>query len=104
MSKGNRMVYFIPVQDYVPDHGYRVAIVKEGEGGYYPTGNWPYTAGPGQQMPYFWGHDLEKAQKLCEETNLKMGISPREAAEIIAQSMGLGDATPKAKDGAHRTR
>lgn len=82
-----RMIAWIPVDAYVQGEGYRVSIVKEGEAGHYPTGNWPYKAGPGQQMPWFWGHDLAQAQRLADEYNEKMGISREEAEKIVNDSI-----------------
>lgn len=31
----NRIVAFIPIDGYIEGHGFRVALVKEGEGRYY---------------------------------------------------------------------
>ncbi|MCH8923100.1 MAG: hypothetical protein IIA67_08140 [Planctomycetes bacterium] len=45
---------------------------------------------PGQQMPWFWGDDLEKAQALAREHNSRQGISPKDADVIIAGMMQRG--------------
>lgn len=81
-----RMCYFIPDDAYVEGRGYRAAIVTEGEPGYRLTGTWP-NDGTGV-MPYFWGHDLEKAQVIAAEQNAALGLSKRDVNVIILSSMG----------------
>lgn len=80
-----RMVAYIPGTDYAPGHGFRVAIVVEGENGYRPTGQWPCP--PGGQMPWFWGPTLADAEKAAESYNAERGISRDDAFKIIGCSM-----------------
>lgn len=90
-STHQRLVCVIPLSGYVEGHGWRVAFVKEGEAGYWMTGEWPCP--PGGIMPWFWGHDLKAAQHVAHQQNEAMGIDAKTAAIIIAQSM-IG-ATPR---------
>lgn len=88
--EGRRHVFYIPVDSYVEGAGYRVSVVFEGEGGHYPTGDWPYHGRPGQVCPWFWGHDYETAKRIAEEENQKrFGISPGDAAMLVLRSMAL---------------
>jgi len=84
-----RMVAYVGFDTYVPDHGYRVSFVKEGQSGHCPTGDWPYTAEPGQILPWFWGPSLEDAQAQMTEYNRRMGIEPEEANRIVLESIAL---------------
>lgn len=81
-----RICYYIPPDAYFEDRGYRVSIVTEGEPGHIPTGEWP-NDGTGV-LPYFWGHDYEKACARADGQNAKMGISKKDSIAIIASSMG----------------
>jgi hypothetical protein len=87
LANGARMAYYVPIDAYIEGHGYRVSIVVEGLSGHYPTGDWPYTAGPSQRMPWFWGHDVEEARGHAERHNRRMGLSDLDVAAIITSSM-----------------
>lgn len=87
MSTNKRMAAFILATERDEDGRFRVAFATEGERGYRPTGNWPYTAGLGQVMPWFWGPTLEDAQRTAEDYNERRGISKEEALKIIVASM-----------------
>jgi len=64
--------------------GYIPCIAIEGETGYYPM------SGQGEfAAPWDWGKDRELAQKLCDERNEKMGLSKKEAWELIAGTMRI---------------
>lgn len=82
-----RMCVYIPINGYVEGEGYRVSIVKEGESGHFPTGTWPYEGKPGQTMPWFWGHDYEKAVEIAKEHNAKLGLTERDVLDIISSSI-----------------
>lgn len=82
-----RLVYYIPPDSYVEGHGYRVSIVVEGEDGYRPTGNWPYTGAPSQTVPYFWGHDFDHACAIAERENAKLGLTPEDVLSIVSSSI-----------------
>lgn len=80
-----RLCYYIPVDSYIEERGYRVSVVTEGEPGHTPTGDWPYD-GTGV-MPYFWGHDLEQAKEIARKENQKLGLSEVDALQIVSSSM-----------------
>lgn len=82
-----KMVYFVDATAYVEGHGYRVSIVVEGENGHRPTGDDDWQTNPRARMPYFWGPSLADAERAAEEQNERMGISKREAFEIVSASM-----------------
>ena len=68
-----RICYWI-VQSTLNEAGNpTVALVKENEGGYYPT-------------DFDWG-DYETARKIANQLNAEVGITEEEAAEIVASSM-----------------
>lgn len=83
----DRVAYYIPPDGYVEDKGFRVSIVKEGEDGHCPTGTWPYTGAVGETMPYFWGHDYEKACEVAEKQNARMGLDSKAVDAIISSSI-----------------
>ncbi len=85
MSK--RVCYYIPADGYIKERGYRVSVVTENEPGHSPTGNWPYEGKGGQTLPYFWGHDLEEAKAAARYQNAKIGLSERDAFDIVTSSM-----------------
>lgn len=95
-AKGTeRLVCTIVESEYDPERGYRACIVVEGEDGYHPTGNWPYGASKGHVMPWFFGHDLEKARARAQERNDRLGISAEDAARIVMDSIMRGVAASK---------
>lgn len=90
-----RMVYFVPNDAYVEDHGWRPSIVVEGEDGHHPTGTWPYSGKVGETMPYFWGHDYDAACRTADAMNERLGVSKEDAekivdASVLARIMGRG--------------
>jgi hypothetical protein len=94
MSTTPRVCYYIPIDGYVDGKGFRVSVVTENEPGHAPTGTWPYTGAVGETLPYFWGHDYDKATEAADVQNERMGISKRDAIEIVASSMGTGRRRP----------
>lgn len=86
-SSVSRVVCFIPEDSFVDGHGYRAAIVVEGERGYSPTGTWPLTGASDEKMPWFFGPTRQDAELAAQEFNDRAGIGPAEAAMIIAGSM-----------------
>jgi hypothetical protein len=87
LANRRRFVYVVPSGGYIEGHGYRPSVVFEHESGHFPVGDWPYDGKPGTTAPWFWGHDLDKANEMADEMNGRLGIGPREAAEIVASSM-----------------
>lgn len=84
-----RYCYAIPAEAYVDGHGFRVSIAIEHEKGHYPTGDDAWIEGDGAaRKPWFWGETYEEARKVCEEANARMGITPKDAALIVASTMG----------------
>jgi hypothetical protein len=69
-------------QTMLTPNGYVPAIVFEKEPGYYPlTGNGEMA------QPWHWGHDLAVAKRLARGANAHLGLSPREAQDIVASSI-----------------
>jgi hypothetical protein len=91
-------VYYVPGPGqpggYVEGKGYTVAIVIAGDDGFYWTGDVPYDGSPGQRAPLFWGHDWTAACRIVAEQNAKLGITPEEAALLIARAMARGGVRP----------
>lgn len=72
-----RVAYFI-LESQTNDKGeFRALVAKENESGYYKT-------------DWFWGDDLEVAEKIARERNEKMGISADDAFKIVASTMRKG--------------
>lgn len=90
-----RFCYCIPPDSFVAGFGYRVSIAIERKPGHFPTGSDAYLEGDASaQQPWFWGETFEEAQKICDEMNAShFGYTPKEAAIIVASTMG-GDAKP----------
>ena len=86
-----RWCYWIPADGYVEGHGYRVAIVFEHEPGFYFTGDDAWIAGDAsKRKPWFWGENYDEARKVAEGMNRdRLGLSPREAADIVTTSMSI---------------
>ena len=84
-----RMILYVDETMYVKGHGFRPVFVTEGEPGYRENGDWPYEGKVGQKMPWFFGHSIEEARKLCAERNELMGVSREEAARIVSNSILL---------------
>lgn len=81
-----RWCYWIPDNAFVEGRGFRVSIVIENEAGHYPTGDTPEG---GDREPWFWGMTLDEARELAERENLeKLGLTPKDAALIVASSVG----------------
>lgn len=73
-SNNARKVYFVNEAITDENNELIVCIAIEGETGYYKT-DWT------------WGKDFNLAQKLCDEKNIALGITPREAALIQLRTM-----------------
>lgn len=69
-----RKVYFLQETVRDTDGGYIPCIAVEGEKGYYRT-DWN------------WGTDKDLAQKICDEKNANLGITPREAILVVLGTM-----------------
>lgn len=82
-----RFCYYIPIDSFIKDRGFRVSIVTENQPGHQPTGDWPYEAKLGQKLPWFWGMEYELAKELCSRSNEELGLSEADVLEIINSSM-----------------
>lgn len=91
MLAHRRWCYWIPADGYVEGYGFRVSIVFEYEAGHYPSGDDAWLAGDhSKKKPWFWGHSYEEARKAAENINReKLGLSPRQAADIVTTSMSI---------------
>lgn len=78
-----RWVYWIPIDGFIEGHGYRVSIIIEGERGHFPTGDWPYTPGTGQQPPWFWGHFYNDAEHQAAISNADRGYDEATVWQIV---------------------
>jgi hypothetical protein len=92
-----RVVAWVDPTAFVEGLGYRVSLVVEGDDGHFPTGTWPYTGAPGETQPWFWGPTLKDAERACDEFNAERGISSKEAAIIVAQTMANGMRSQRCK-------
>ena len=82
-----RFCYFVPFDAFVPERGYRAAVVFEGESGYFPTGDGPFQAGAGPRIPLFWGPTYHDASAAADDMNARMCITKRLAIEIVTSSL-----------------
>ncbi len=96
-KKGNRIIYFIPSDGYVPGLGWRVSLVREGEGGHNPTGGWPYDGKDhgkdmaGSARPLFWGGTIfSDAEEVAEAMNKRFGYDELAVSEVIMSAMSSG--------------
>lgn len=87
----NRTIYYVPVDGYDDEHGFRVSVVTENEPGHRPTGTWPYTGVVGETRPYFWGHDYDAACAIADKQNTCLGITKEQATLILASSIKAGN-------------
>lgn len=86
-KQGPRMVYFVDETMLVEGRGYRPSIVVEGEHGHHPTGDDDWGTNPRARMPYFWGPTIKDAKEHARVQNERMGVSEKEAFEIVSRSM-----------------
>ncbi len=68
---------YIILFDQRDENGFIPSIIQEGILGHRPmTGQGDYS------VPWYWGKTFGEAQKVCEEKNQRLGISPQRAIEI----------------------
>ena len=91
-----RWCYWIPADAYVEGRGFRVSVVFEYEAGHYPTGDDAFLAGDfTKKKPWFWGETYEEAKKVAEDMNReRLGLSAREAADIVTTSLSIKEKAP----------
>lgn len=78
----NRRVVLYVDQTMLTERGYRPVMVAEGESGYYEQGD-PENL----KEPWYFGHDFPTAERLVDEANARLGITPEEARDIVFSSM-----------------
>jgi len=81
---GKEFAYVVLYDAFVEGHGWRLAICVKGEKGYYPTGTWPFEGKVGQSYPIFVQGSYEDAQKRVDALNARLGLTPKEAAILVA--------------------
>jgi hypothetical protein len=69
-----RMAMFVMESQRDEQGELRALIAVEGESGYYKT-------------DWFWGKNLDNAERIAKERNEKMGISEDEAHKIVLSTM-----------------
>ncbi len=95
-GKRVRTCYFIPSDGFVKGLGFRVSIVREGEGGHHPTGAWPYDGKdhgkdmPDVVRPFFWGMDFRQSEHVATDMNTRLGLSEADVCDIMISSMSKG--------------
>ena len=81
---GKEIAYVVLHDAFVEGHGWRLAICVKGEKGYSPTGTWPFEGKVGQSYPIFVKGTYEDAQKRVDALNARLGLTPKEAAILVA--------------------
>lgn len=82
IARGARWCYYVPTCANYDGHGFVPSLVVEGVAGHVPMmGRGAHAA------PWYWGDDLEVAQRVCESVNARRGITPLQASIIVASSM-----------------
>jgi hypothetical protein len=88
-STGRRQCFYIPAGQF-DSEGYIPSMVTEGVAGHVPL---PGQPGRTCSQPWHWGTTYKEARAVCDGENMKIGITPEAANEIILSSMTgvLGD-------------
>ena len=77
--------YVSPTQDPSEHGGWVPSVVYEDDDGYYPlTGDLKKL-----QAPWVWGDTRAQAEKIAEQENRKLGLTPHNVALIISSSMAM---------------
>jgi hypothetical protein len=87
LGKGVPFVYFVPADALVEGHGFRAHVVFENHPDLFASGNWPYSGGPDEVLPWFWGDDHKTACEIADQQNLKMGYTKERAQKIVTSSL-----------------
>lgn len=85
LREGARFCYLVDTSCVFHEgKGWVPSVVTEHTEGHSPLlGN-----GTGSS-PWYWGLTLDAAQKICNEQNAKLGLSPMDVLEITGSSMAL---------------
>lgn len=85
LKSGTFCYYVDPTQDISEHGGFVPSLVIENEPGHrLMLGQGPLAA------PWVWGDTIEQAERICDETNAKMGIDAKRAMRIVCSSMRAG--------------
>ena len=69
-------------KECVDENGFIPSIVVRGRRGHYPMlGQGKYA------IPWYWGKTKEEAEQTCAEMNKEVGLSERNVALLVGQSM-----------------
>lgn len=83
--KPNRFAFFIDITLHTPK-GFIPSFVEENE-----PGHWPMIGRGELAEPWYWGHDIATAKRICDEANAKLGLTPAEANDIVISSMAASN-------------
>lgn len=76
-----RICYYIDPHQRNPQ-GFIPSVVTEGEPGFCPL------VGSGEHAePWYWGTDLETAERICAQANVDLGLTPYDVSNIIDSSI-----------------
>jgi hypothetical protein len=83
VEAGGRWCYYIVDSEYDEGHGYVPVIVRENEAGYHPM------RGDGSEfaVPWYWGKDIDTAERIARERNAEMGLTQHDVNEIVSRNM-----------------
>jgi len=82
LKPSTKMCYTILPTQYEEGKGYIPSLVIDGEHGHRPlTGQGEFAE------PWYWGPTLEDAERIAAQKNAEMGISPKEAMQMVLRSM-----------------
>lgn len=84
-QKTHRFAFFIDVTMHTPK-GFIPSFVEEDE-----PGHWPMIGKGELAEPWYWGHDLARAKQICDEANAKLGLTPKEALDVVVSSMAASN-------------
>jgi len=83
-AAGARFCYYVGADCVRDTNGIVPSAVFEHTPGHAPMlGNGPFA------RPWYWGHTLEEAQRVCDQQNAARGLSARDVAHILASSLCL---------------
>ena len=83
MEKG-KWCYLILASQY-DSRGFIPSVVEEDKPGHSPLVGRDKGA-----VPWYWGSTYQQALAVCQRANLKIGITPERAADIVLSSMRAG--------------
>jgi hypothetical protein len=92
----NRLAYFVD-ETFMTPNGIVPAVAEENVPGYSMCiGNGEFAS------PWYWGKDIATAQKICDDANAKLGLTPAEARDIVASSIAAQNREQEAREAQER--